>query len=109
MDGQQVKDWESRCIEESPPACTAACPVHVDVRGMVELVRKGDFKAAYALYFRTLPFPDIIGRICDHPCEGTCKRREAGAAIRIHELERTCVNAGFSAPAFRVNRQLARK
>jgi NADPH-dependent glutamate synthase beta subunit-like oxidoreductase len=109
MDGQQVKDWEYHCIEESPPACTAACPVHVDVRGMMDLVRKGDFKTAHAQFSRIVPFPGIIGRICDHPCESACKRSEAGDAIRIHELERTCVNSGFEAIPFRVNKQLARK
>ena len=109
MDGQQVKDWEYHCIEESPPACTVACPVHVDVRGMMDLVRKGDFKTAHAQYSRIVPFPGIIGRICDHPCEAACKRSEAGEAIRIHELERTCVSSGFDAVPFRVNKQLARK
>ncbi len=109
MDGQQVKDWESHCIEESPPACTAACPVHLDVRGMVELIRKGDFKAAHALFSRFIQFPGIVGHICDHPCEGACKRNEAGDAIRIHKLERACVGSGFTAAAFRVNKQLARK
>ncbi|HEY8907866.1 MAG TPA: heterodisulfide reductase-related iron-sulfur binding cluster [Rhodoferax sp.] len=109
MDGQQVKVWESHCIEESPPACTAACPVHVDVRSMVDLIRKGDFKTALAQYARIVPFPGIVGSICDHPCEGVCKRNEAGEALRIHELERACVNAGFNPPPFRVNRQLAPK
>lgn len=109
MDGQQVKVWESQCIEESPPACSAACPVHLDVRGMVELVKKGDFKAAHVLFCRFIQFPGIIGHLCDHPCEGACKRREAGEAIQIHRLEHFIANAGFTAPAFRVNKQLARK
>ncbi|MBS1161183.1 MAG: hypothetical protein H6R15_3602 [Proteobacteria bacterium] len=109
MDGQQVRDWESRCIEEQAPACTAACPVHVDMRGMMELLRKGDFKAAHALFARIIPFPAIIGHICDHPCESACKRSAAGAAIQIHQLERACVDAGFAAAPFRTNKQLAKK
>ena len=111
MDGQQVRDWEAHCSEESPPACNAACPVHVDVRAMMELLRQGDFKAAHALYSRTIPFPAIIGQICDHPCEGACKRSEAGDPIRIHQLERACVDAanGFVAAPFRTNKQLAKK
>jgi len=109
MDGQQVKVWESRCIEEHPPACTSACPVHVDARGMMTLLAKGDFKAAYALFSRFIPFPAIIGHICDHPCETACKRSEAGAAIRIHELERACANSGFDAVPLRPNKQLAPK
>jgi len=109
MDGQQVRDWESRCIEEQPPACNAACPVHVDVRGMMELLRTGDFKGAFSLFARIIPFPAIIGHICDHPCEGACKRSEAGEAIRIHQLERACVDAGFAAAPFRTNKQLNKK
>lgn len=113
MDGQQVRDWEAHCVEESPPACNAACPVHVDVRAMTALLRQGDFKAAHALFARTIPFPAIIGRICDHPCENACKRSEAGDPIRIHQLERACVDvagaSGFIAAPFRVNKQLARK
>lgn len=109
MDGQQVKTWESRCIEESPPACSAACPVHVDVRGMAELLAKGDFKAAHVLFCRFIPFPEIIGRICDHPCEKYCRRSEAGDAIRIQALEQAVVEAGLSAPRFRTGRAMERK
>ena len=109
MDGQQVKTWESRCIEESPPACSAACPVHVDARGLATLLAKGDFKAAHALYCRFIPFPEIIGRLCDHPCEKVCRRAEAGDAIRIQALEQAVVEAGFSAPRFRTGRAMERK
>ena len=109
MDGQQVKAWESRCIEESPPACRAACPVHVDARGMAELLAKGDFKAAHVLFCRYIPFPDIIGRICDHPCEKSCRRSEAGDAIRIRALEQALVETGFGAPRFRTGRAMERK
>jgi len=109
MDGQQVKLWESRCIEESPPACTAACPVHVDARGLAELLAKGDFKAAYALFCRFIPFPGIVGRICDHPCEAACRRAEAGDAIHIGALERAVVETGFSPPPFRTGRAVERK
>ena len=109
MDGQQVRDWESRCIEEQPPACTAACPVHVDARGLIEHLRRGDFKAAHALFTRVIPFPAIVGRICDHPCEPACRRREAGDGIHIHELERTIVAAGFSPPPLRPGRATAKQ
>lgn len=109
MDGQQVKAWESRCIEESPPACSAACPVHVDARGLATLLAKGDFKAAHALFCRFIPFPEIIGRTCDHPCEKSCRRSEAGDAIRIQALEQAVVEAGFSAPRFRTGRAMERK
>lgn len=109
MDGQQVRIWESRCIEESPPACAAACPVHVDARGLAELLAKGDFKAAQALFCRFIPFPNIIGHLCDHPCESVCRRAEAGEAIRIHALERAVVSSCLAASPFRRGRATERK
>ena len=96
MDSQRVKQWEARCIEEQPPACTAGCPLRVDVRGMLEKAKAGDFAGACALYARTVPFPAILGRICDHPCEAVCRRSEAGGAIRIAALERACVENAYS-------------
>ncbi|WP_018606888.1 pyridine nucleotide-disulfide oxidoreductase/dicluster-binding protein [Uliginosibacterium gangwonense] len=109
MDSQQVKLWESRCIEEAPPACNAACPVHLDVRGMAELIAKGDIKAAYALFCRFIPFPGIIGHLCDHPCETACRRSEAGEAIRIHELERMLSASCMEPPPLRRGRAVEKK
>ncbi len=96
MDGQRVKEWESRCIEEQPPACTARCPLRVDVRGMLEKAKSGDFAGACALYASVIPLPAILGRICDHPCEAACRRAEAGGAIRIAALEKACVENAYA-------------
>lgn len=109
MDGQQVKLWESRCIEELPPACSAACPVHLDVRGLMELLRKGDLRAAHAHLCRFIPFPGIVGHLCEHPCETPCRRSEAGGAIRINALERAVATHGPAAPTFRRGRAQEKK
>src|SRR5208282_672556 len=94
MDHTKARERESQCIQEQPPACTSGCPVHVDARAMIECIRKGDLRAGFAVFNRTIPFPGIIGRICDHPCQTVCKRIEAGEAIRINSLERACVEYG---------------
>jgi Fe-S oxidoreductase len=107
MDGDQVKAWEARCIEEQPPACTAACPLRVDARGMAEKMASGDFAGAIALYARVVPFPAIIAHICEHPCEGGCRRAEAGGAVRIGALERALVEEAY--PTVRRTAQRARK
>jgi Fe-S oxidoreductase len=93
MDGQRVKAWEARCIEEQPPACAVGCPLRVDVRGMLAKAKAGDFAGACAIYARFVALPAVLGRICDHPCETVCRRAEAGGAIRIGAIERACVEA----------------
>lgn len=92
MDRQRVRERENQCIQEQPPTCTAACPIHVDARGLIDCIRRQDFSAAFAIFNRFVPFPRIISRICDHPCEAKCKRHELGGAIRINVLERACVD-----------------
>ncbi len=92
MDRQRVREQENKCIQEQPPTCTSACPIHVDARGMIECMRKSDFSAAFVIFNRFVAFPRIISRICDHPCEPECKRTELGGAIHINALERACVD-----------------
>ena len=91
MDQNELRQWESRCIQEEPPPCTAACPLHVDARAFVGQVNQGRWADALKILQRTLPLPGILGRICDAPCRLACNRKDVGEAIRIDELERACV------------------
>jgi len=93
MDQQELRKLEHQCIQEEPPWCTATCPIHVDARGFVKQVRKGDWTGARKILAKTMPFPGILGRICDHPCQDRCIRNRAGDAIAVGALERTCVES----------------
>ncbi len=97
MDPREIQSLEELCIQDDAPWCQAACPLHVDARGMLAAISRGDFKAASALYRKRVPFPGILSRVCDEPCALVCKRREAGGAINIALLERSCAEyAGFA-------------
>lgn len=94
MDQKTMRDLETKCIQESPPGCTAACPVHVDARALIAAVQQEDFAAGAKILKRAVPFPRIISRICDEPCQAQCKRGEAGDPIAINALERICIEYG---------------
>jgi len=91
MEKIELQEWENKCIQEEPPECTASCPIHVDVRLFVKNMGAGDWDAAYKVLSKAMPFPGILGRICDHPCEQKCKRNEIEEPIAIGALERRCV------------------
>ncbi|MDR3542187.1 MAG: heterodisulfide reductase-related iron-sulfur binding cluster [Desulfosporosinus sp.] len=91
MEQDELKRQEDKCTQEYPPACTAGCPIHVDARKLMSDIKNQDLKSALATLQRKQPFPGIIGRICDHPCEDVCKRRDVGSPIAISALERFCV------------------
>ena len=92
MEQKVLKEREQQCVQEQPPGCTAACPVHVDVRGMVAAIQKEDYKAGVQLLYKMVPFPRIISRICDQPCQQACKRQEIDESIAVNELEKSCVD-----------------
>jgi glutamate synthase (NADPH/NADH) small chain len=91
MDQKELRELENRCIQEEPPECTAACPLHVDGRAFAGHVAKGDWTEAWKVLRKTMPFAGILGRICDAPCRRRCKRQDAGDPIEIGALERACV------------------
>ncbi len=91
MDQAELRRQEDKCIQENPPACTAGCPIHVDARKLMLAVQKQDLPSALKVLQQKQPFPGIISRICDHPCEDVCKRRDVGAPLAISALEKYCV------------------
>ncbi|MYL83798.1 [Fe-S]-binding protein [Desulfovibrio aerotolerans] len=93
MDQQGLHDIEYRCIQEEQPACQAACPLHVDVRKVMTLVRVGDLAGARKLLDRTLPLPTVLGRVCDHLCQGPCVRGSIDTSLAMGAVERTIINA----------------
>ncbi|WP_373501529.1 pyridine nucleotide-disulfide oxidoreductase/dicluster-binding protein [Desulfococcus sp.] len=96
MDQQRLREWEHQCIQEEAPWCQAECPLHVDVRGFIRFAGRNQWADARKILDKTQPLAGILGRICDHPCEDRCKRREAGGAISIGALERAVVTRAAS-------------
>jgi len=93
MDQSELRELEYRCIQEEWAFCRAACPLHMDARSMCLALQTGDACKARAVVDKTLPVADILGRICEAPCEAACKRNEAGGAVRIGRLEKYCVRS----------------
>jgi len=52
------------------------------------LATQGLFKEAWETILLENPFPSVCGRVCFHPCEGRCNRRDFDTAIAIQSLER---------------------
>jgi glutamate synthase (NADPH/NADH) small chain len=98
MEQKELRGLEDRCIQEYAPPCTAACPIHVDVRGMMGEMSRGDPEAALKFVRKTLPFPGIIGRICEQPCRAVCNRKNSGGSLAVAALERACADLGAHQP-----------
>jgi len=75
-------------IKTERPPCVMTCPAHVNCQGYVALIGDGRFAEAYELIRDRNPFPAACGRICHHPCEGQCNRRDLDGAVAVNNLKR---------------------
>jgi len=71
--------------------CRYTCPAEIDVPGYLRFIREKNYPAAVALIREKVPFPAVLGYVCDHPCENTCRRGQINQSIAIRELKRFSV------------------
>ncbi|MCJ7786255.1 MAG: FAD-dependent oxidoreductase, partial [Desulfobacterales bacterium] len=64
------------------------CPAGINVQGYVALTGAGKYSEALSLIRENLPLPGVLGRICPHPCEKECNRKELDKPVAICGLKR---------------------
>ena len=105
-----TKPFGSTCVDEGfrlslrrpeqlakLPPCQASCPGHGDIRGWLGVIAQREklgltLESAYTRAWQMLvtrnPLPATMGRVCPHPCEAGCNRRDKDGAVAINALER---------------------
>jgi len=74
--------------KEARPPCVLACPAGVNCQGYLALIGAGKIAEAFALIRERNPLPAVCGRICHHPCEAECHRRDLDEPVAINPLKR---------------------
>lgn len=67
--------------------CQAACPAGIDIPRYVRLIAEGRYPEALAVVREKVPFPEILGRVCFHPCEEVCRRGSVNEPVAICSLK----------------------
>jgi heterodisulfide reductase subunit A-like polyferredoxin len=68
--------------------CKVYCPAGVNAQGFIDLVAADKITEAYDLVRQRCPLPAVCGRVCRHPCQGNCSRKDIEEAVSIGNLER---------------------
>ena len=92
--------WSSvrpRYSEKTSP-CRAACPIGNNISAALRAAADGDFDAALAAFLEESPLPGVCGRICYHPCQEVCNRKETDGAVQVRALERAASDFGKADP-----------
>jgi NADPH-dependent glutamate synthase beta subunit-like oxidoreductase len=68
--------------------CRQACPIGIDIPMAFDKASKGEFDEALRIYLQENPLPGICGRVCYHPCELKCNRKDFDDPVNIRSFER---------------------
>ncbi len=88
-----------------PPPCIGTCPSGSDIRAWLTTIAQAEAYGrtpdeAYQIAWETIvdrnPFPAVCGRVCPHPCEDACNRKEKDGAVAINALERFVGDFGIA-------------
>ncbi len=70
------------------PPCNHACPAGENIQAWLDLAQAGKYRQAWDTLMRDNPLPAVHGRVCYHPCETSCNRKDLDASVSIHAVER---------------------
>jgi formate dehydrogenase beta subunit len=82
------KEDDSKYIANITAPCSDMCPTHVDIPGYIEGVRDLNFEESLRATRGSMPLAHTCGRVCPHPCEDACRRKNLDEAVSIMELKR---------------------
>lgn len=86
-DKRELKPGEPRAAALVP--CQNACPAGIDIPRYIRFITQGKYPEAAAVIREKVPFPNVLGHVCSHPCELVCRRGEINEAISIRMLKRS--------------------
>ncbi|HUI09370.1 MAG TPA: FAD-dependent oxidoreductase [Bacteroidota bacterium] len=88
MSGTEVLREAAKCLTCFDAPCTSACPAHIDIPGMIGMVRSGNLAGAAAAVRSANALAAVCGAICPQEvyCQAACTRGKNGAPVRIREL-----------------------
>ncbi len=80
------------CHELVGVACQNSCPVGTEVWRYVAHIARGEYEQAYQVIRKANPFPSVCARVCDHPCEQSCRAGVTGGQpVAVRMLKRFVV------------------
>jgi NADPH-dependent glutamate synthase beta subunit-like oxidoreductase len=88
--------WSSKkpVYTEKTSPCRGGCPIGNDIARAFHQASLGNYDDALRIYRQDNPLPGVCGRVCYHPCESECNRKEFDEAINIRGFERFLADHG---------------
>ncbi|BBA69053.1 FAD-dependent oxidoreductase [Geobacter sulfurreducens] len=78
-----------RFIDRYTAPCMDRCPAHIDIPAYIEAIKEYRFDESLDIIRDNMPLPSVCGRVCPHPCETHCRRKNVDDSVNIMVLKRS--------------------
>jgi glutamate synthase (NADPH/NADH) small chain len=118
-----MREQGARCMDCGVPFChtgklvdglAMGCPLHNLIPEWNDLVYRGRWREAIDRLHRTNNFPEVTGRVCPAPCEGSCVLGINAPPVTIKVNEAAIADRAFregwvtaNPPSFRTGKKVA--
>jgi len=92
---QQVREQGARCMDCGIPFCHQGCPLGNLIPDWNDLASRDQWRAAIDRLHATNNFPELTGRLCPAPCEGSCVLGINDDPVSIKSIELSIVERAF--------------
>jgi glutamate synthase (NADPH/NADH) small chain len=116
---ERIKDWSeehppykeetlrtqgARCMDCGIPFChtgkliggmASGCPINNLIPEWNDLVYRGQWREAWIRLAKTNNFPEVTGRVCPAPCEGSCTLGIDAPPVTIKTIECEIIDRAF--------------
>ncbi len=83
---EEVVAESSRCL--GCGLCIQGCPARIDVPGYQIAMANGNIEDGLRINFEKLPFVEVCGNVCPHPCEDYCILDDNKGSIATRHIKR---------------------
>jgi len=99
------------CEELALSPCENSCPLHMNIPRFLQLYKEGRLEDAFLSVILDNPLPSSTGRVCQHPCDGRCRRQTLDQSVNMREVHRFIADSIFQSDKYELMVQavLARK
>ena len=77
------------CEDLALSPCENSCPLHMNIPRFLQLLKEDRLEDAFLSVILDNPLPASTGRVCQHPCDGRCRRAAIDDAVNMRDVHRS--------------------
>lgn len=95
FDAEKLNNQAARCMDCGIPFCHQGCPLGNVIPEFNDAVYRNEWEEAFHILRSTNNFPEITGRICPAPCEGSCVLGINKDPVAIELIEKSIAEKAY--------------